>query len=297
MTKKSAIFFFGQDWRSAIILAKILKSENCRITAVITLPEKSRTGEKKPLPNPVRRLADKYRLATFNLTDLSLAIMTSKYRGDIGILASFGAKIPQEIINLFPKGILVIHPSLLPKYRGTTPVQAAILAGDSETGVTIFKMDKLFDHGPILAQCKEKIRPDDTTPVLQKRLFSLGAEMLIALLSDYLRGKLKLRSQNHSQATCTIRLTRSAGKINWQRPDIEIERLTRAMSPWPGTWTEVKVKSQKTKIKEIKRLKILKAHLERNRLVLDQIQLEGKKPVGWAQFQKGYPEAKIIRTR
>jgi methionyl-tRNA formyltransferase len=213
-----------------------------------------------------------------------------KEKPDVGILASYGKILTKEELKKPKHGILNIHPSLLPKYRGPTPVPTAILNGDQETGVTIFKIDEKIDHGPIISQFKEEIRPDDNADELLKRLFTAGAQVLTTILPAYLEGKIKPREQDDSQATYTKKLTREDGKINWQEPPAKIERKIRTFYPWPGTWTEVKIKGEK------KRLKILKAHLEGNKLILDQVQLEGKNPVSYKQFQEGYPKAAIINS-
>ena len=207
---------------------------------------------------------------------------------DIGIVASFGALIPSDIINWPKKGLLNLHPSLLPKYRGPTPVPSALLNGEKETGLTIIKVDEEIDHGPIVAQFKEAIKPGETSESLLNRLFTLGGQVLTTILPSYLEGKIELREQDHSQATFTQKLTRESGKMDWSKPADYQERFIRAMFPWPGAWTKVKINNQ------AKRLKILKAHLQKKKLVLDVVQLEGKKPVTWKQFLEGYPQAKIV---
>jgi methionyl-tRNA formyltransferase len=216
-------------------------------------------------------------------------VKSLKAKPKVGVLASYGKILTKETLGAFPHGILNIHPSLLPKYRGASPVQTAILEGEKETGVTIIKMDEEVDHGLIVVQFKEEIRPDDTSESLYKRLFTAGAQVLKTILPVYLEGKIKLRKQNHSQATFTQKLTRDSGKIDWQKPADYSERFIRAMHSWPGAWTEIQLKK-----KDKKRLKILKAHLEDKKLVFDQVQLEGKNPVAWKQFQEGYPEVKIV---
>jgi methionyl-tRNA formyltransferase len=152
--------------------------------------------------------------------------------------------LPQEVLALPKHGLLNIHPSLLPRYRGPSPVQAAIMNGDKEAGVTIFKMDEQMDHGPILAQFKEEIKPDDTAASLYERLFTLGGGVMVTILPSYLEGNIKLRKQNHRKATYTRLLNRDSGKINWKDSDQQIERFIRAMHPWPGSWTKTKLKTQ-----------------------------------------------------
>lgn len=253
------IIFFGSDWRSKLVLSSLKKDKRFEIVKVVT---------------------NKDDLAQFK---------SLTFRPDVGILASFGVILSQEVIDFPKKGILNIHPSLLPKYRGTSPVQAAILAGDKQTGVSIIKIDEKVDHGPILSQFEELIRPEDTAESLEQRLFAQGTEVLKTILSAYLKGQIKPKEQNHQQATYTKKLNRDDGKIDWSKPPEFIERQIRAYYPWPGTWTEIHLRGEKSK-----RLKILKAHLKNGKLVPDLVQLEGKKPVRYTQFLEGYPEVKII---
>jgi methionyl-tRNA formyltransferase len=254
---KAKIIFFGSDQYSQIVLEALKKSSDLEIIKVVK--------EKKELPNLKNNLS----------------------QPDIGIVASFGALIPPDILSWPKKGLLNLHPSLLPKYRGPTPVPTAILNGEKETGLTIIKVDEQIDHGPIVAQFKEIIQPEDTSESLLKRLFTFGGETLITILPSYLEGKIEFREQNHNQATFTRKLTREDGKIDWSKPAHYQERFIRAMFPWPGAWGEVRIDNQ------VKRLKILKAHLKEKKLILDLVQLEGKKPVTWKQFLEGYPQAKL----
>lgn len=200
---------------------------------------------------------------------------------DFGVLASYGEIIHKEVIKLFPMGILVIHPSLLPKYRGASPVPDSIKNGDKETGGTIFKMDEKVDHGPIVTQFKEEILPTDTSETLRDRLFLKSAQVLIETIPAFMKGKIKPKVQNEEEATYTKLLKKEDGfiKLAEKTPE-EADRFIRAMQPWPGAWTY---------LTNEKRLKFLKAHLEGNKLVLDEVQLEGKDPVSWIQFNEAYP--------
>lgn len=255
---KIKIVFFGSDQYSENVLETLKKSPNLEIIKIIK---------------------DKNELQSLTKTD---------FRPDLGIVASFGALIPQKVINWPKKGLLNLHPSLLPKYRGPTPVPTAILNGEKETGLTIIKVDEQIDHGPIVSQFKEVIKPEDTSESLLNRLFTMGGEVLVTILPSFLENRIKIKKQNHEQATYTKKLARGDGKIDWSKPIDYQERFIRAMFPWPGAWGEVKTDNQ------VKRLKILKAHLENNQLVLDLIQLEGKKPVTWKQFLEGYPNSQIL---
>jgi len=311
------IVFFGTPSYVLKVLEKIYKSFRTArnpnpIVAVVTQPAKPVGREKKLEHSPVDNWAYKRKIPVlFSAKDL----IDQKIKADIGIIASFGKIIPLEVINHFTKGIVNIHPSLLPKYRGASPIQAAIVSGETKTGVTFFKIDEKLDHGPIISQFEEEIFPNDTTASLRERLFEKAAEVLVRLIPPYLEGKVSLRVQDDSKASYTKILTKNdafippqflelglkgeTGKKDWNigfienfkiRPDAKfLERFIRAMQPWPISWTFVKIR------KETKRLKLLKVKLikeaEKEKLDLNKVQLEGKKPVSWAQFLQGYPDA------
>lgn len=251
---RSKILFFGSDKYSQIVLEALEKDERFQL---------------------VKKLNDK---------------------PDVGVLASYGKILPPEVLAIPKHGILNIHPSLLPKYRGASPIQSALLNGEKQTGVTIIKIDEKVDHGPIVAQFSEEILPTDTAESLYFRLFFDGAKVLKTILPAYLEGRIELREQEHNKATYTQRLTREDGKIDWKKPPEFIERQIRAYYTWPGTWAEIHLRggvAPAAHLGGVKRLKILSAHLENNKLVLDQVQLEGKKPVTWKQFQEGYPDINL----
>lgn len=247
-------------------------------------------------------------------------LIKKKIQAGVGILAAYGAIIPKEVIDFFPNGILNIHPSLLPSWRGASPVQATIVAGDKITGVTIIKLDEKLDHGPIISQFKEEVLEDDTTESLRRRLFERSAEVIKTLLPAYLKGKITLRPQEHKKATFTTLLKKDHGFIppeylgaclqgrtlqaDWDIPFIKdyflvpsvhtLDRFIRAMQPWPVAWSKIRIRNQEL------RIKILKAHLEpstinHQSLVIDEVQLEGKNPVSWKQFKEAYLEANFTR--
>lgn len=286
MNKSKVIFFGTPDF--VVSIPETLLKAGFDLVACVTTPDKP-VGRKGILtPSPVKVWAQEKGIPVIDNPSMeTITEEVKKFKASVGVLASYGKIIPQSLIDLFPKGILVIHPSLLPKYRGASPVQAAIMAGDKKIGVSIIKMDAKMDHGPIVSQFEQDLSADATPDKLYPQLFQKSAEELAIILPDYLEDKVKLQQQNHSQATFCKILTKEDGKIDWQKPNEEIERFVRAMTPWPGAWAEVKIDDQK------KRLKILKAHLEENKLVIDQVQLEGKNPVSWEQFKKGYPEAEV----
>ena len=259
------------------------------ITAVVTQSPKP-VGRKEIVTfSPVDHWAHEHGVP-IHYSAQELAI--DKVEADMGILASYGEIIKKEVIDLFPHGILVIHPSLLPKYRGASPIPAAIAAGDTTTGITIFKMDEKVDHGPIVSQFKEDISPSDTGETLRARLFERSAEVLVELMKPYMQAKIKPKIQDDSQASYTKIVTREDGFIDLDKKSPEeAERFVRAMQPWPGAWTLLRLSATE---EQAKRLKIHQAHIEDGKLVLDEVQLEGKEKVTWKRFSDGYNAAQFV---
>lgn len=168
---------------------------------------------------------------------------------DAFVIVSYGKILPQWLLDLPKNGIVNVHGSLLPRWRGPSPIQAAIAAGDDATGITIMKIDAEMDHGPILAQAEEPIMNDDTGGELHDRLSKLGGDILPDVLADYLDGKIRPREQDHTAATYCKILTREGGKLDFAKSAQELEHLVFAYDPWPGTWMEL----------DGKRIKILEA--------------------------------------
>lgn len=264
------------------------------LTTIITNPNRP-VGRKQIItPTPIKAWAQEHGISVQTPNDLtsisSFTLPASNF--NLGILAAYGKIIPQPIIDLFPKGILVIHPSLLPKYRGASPIQTAIMNGEKETGVSIIKMDAKMDHGPIIYQSKSmtKITENDTTGDLTKRLFQEAADVLPEVIENWVNGKIIPQEQDHSQATFTKLLKKEDGFISWNEIEgaVKGERVKeqeckiRAMTPWPGAWTTLAASGEGL-VNSNKRLKILKAHvkvlsIKSSVLCLDIIQFEGKKP-------------------
>jgi len=306
--KLTKIIFFGTP-EFVVSLPQALFKTDFNLVTCVTAPDRP-IGRKKVLtPSAVKVWAEKNKIPVIDSPSIEeIYKKVKKKKPTVGILAAYGKIIPKKLIKVFPKEILVVHPSLLPKYRGASPVQAAIAHGDKEIGVSIFKMDEKLDHGPIISQFKKPLSQKATPDKLYPELFSEAACVLATILPAYLKGRIKARKQDHVKATFCRTLKKDDGfippqfitpKQGWTsecsvgpyklEPTPEnLERFIRAMHPWPGAFTNVKIKNQISK-----RLKILKAHLKNKKLVLDQVQLEGKKPVSWKEFKRGYPEAKF----
>lgn len=286
------------------------------IVAVVTQPPKP-TGRKQYLTySAIDRWAHDHKVPTFYS---SAELLENGTDADIGILASYNEIIPKEVLDMFPQGILNVHPSLLPKLRGASPIQGAIITDGTKTGVTIMKMDDKLDHGPVVTQFKAEIEPADTGETLRARLFEKAADVLVELMEPYIKGKVLPKTQEHEDATFTTKILKQDGFIPpenlkpllgelsdksgkpWEMNFIKgyelnydaatVERFIRALKPWPNAWTYVRLTGKLVAGKEDgqqRRLKLLSAHVEGEKLVLDTVQLEGKNEVSWKQFKDAY---------
>ena len=281
-----SVVFFGSS-KFVIPIIEVLR-KNFDLKLVLTtekLPSKVPQGEalrSYPVVNYCIENKIPY-LSVSSLSDPNLKFKIENLKLKIAVLADFGLIIPQQILNIFPMGIINIHPSLLPKYRGPTPVQTAILNGEKVTGVSIMKLDNEIDHGPILGQEKEEILDADTSESLYKRLFEKGANLLLEVLPKYLNENLEPIPQNHQEATFTNHLTRQSGFLDFEKfkikNSIKIKNLKlkiRAYAPWPGVWANLMINGKVLRIKFLPE---------------EKIQVEGKKPMSYKDFINGYPDA------
>ena len=238
LAENTKIVFFGTPEFALPSLGALINS-GYAVAATVTNPDE-RVGRKQILtPPPVKIFAGKHGIPVLQPERLNFG--TFKFNlppADIYVVAAYGKIIPKEILDIPKFGALNIHPSLLPRWRGPSPIQATILAGDIETGVTIIQMDEGIDHGPIIAQCKSQIvKRKMTYPELHDELSQLGAELLIETLPKWIRAEITPVPQDDLQATYSKILTKDSGRIDWSQPAEEIERMVRAFTPWPGAWT------------------------------------------------------------
>ncbi len=275
------IIFMGTPEFGAIILDKLCQT-SLKPILVITAPDKP-VGRKQIItPPPVKVLAQKYNIQVAQPEKiLNLKSLIFNLKPDLIVVAAYGQILPKEILEIPKYGCLNVHPSLLPKYRGSSPIQYTILNGDKKTGVTIMLMDEKMDHGPIITNCELRIANYKyTLKGLEKKLANLGANLLIETIPKWIQGKIKPKPQNELEATYTKIIKKQDGKIDWQKSAQEIERQIRAFNPWPGTYT----------IYNKKRLKILKTEILKGRLIIKKVQLEGKRPMNFKDFLNGHPD-------
>ncbi|MEK7651337.1 MAG: methionyl-tRNA formyltransferase [Patescibacteria group bacterium] len=266
--------FFGTPKFSAAVLKKLIDS-GMPPSGVVSNPDRPVGRKKLITPPPAKVLALECGIPVYqpeNLLDFEFQILISKF--DFAIVAAYAKIIPQEVINAFSKGIIGVHPSLLPKYRGASPIQSAILNGDKETGVTLYRMDEKIDHGDILVNDKFQMTNSKITyEELEERLAELAGDLLVKILPDFAESGIKPAAQDESQATFTKKFSTQDGFVDLDKDDPAIiYRKVRALNPEPGVWT----------MKGDKRMKILKAELDssagESKLKLKEIQYEGGKP-------------------
>jgi methionyl-tRNA formyltransferase len=250
--------FFGTPKFAEIVLRKLIKQDGFEIVAVVCAPDKL-VGRKKVLTSPpVKLLAKKNNIFVLQPEKLNAKFVNEleEFEADVFVTCAYGKIIPKEILDLPKFGALNIHPSLLPKYRGPSPIQSALLNGDKETGVTIMEMDEEMDHGKIIFNDQFSISNSDNYTTLSKKLADLSAKLIIDVLPKYIAGEIKAVEQNHSKATYCKIIKKSDGEIDWNKSAQEIYNMWRAFEKWPGIYTEStkKIKTQKAlgKIKFIK---------------------------------------------
>ncbi len=210
------------------------------IAGVVTQPDRPAGRGKRIVAPPVKETALALGLPVYQPTSLrtpEAEQRLAEWQPDLILVAAFGQILQAAILDLPPHGCLNVHASLLPRYRGAAPISAAILNGESTTGVTIMRMDEGMDTGPILAQASCPITADDTTGTLTATLADLGAQLLVDTLPRWLGGELAAQPQDHEQATYCRPLTKEDGRLDWTRPAEFLSRQIRACNPWPGAFT------------------------------------------------------------
>ncbi|KKP69476.1 methionyl-tRNA formyltransferase [candidate division CPR3 bacterium GWF2_35_18] len=279
---KIKIIFAGSSIYSTYFLETLLKSNKVSIIAILTQSDKPKGRKKEKISTPVKKFALKEKLNVLTPNSLKNPKIIEKIKSlksDLIFIASYAKIIPPEIIKLPKLGIVCFHPSLLPKYRGSTPIQSAILNNEAETGYTIFLVDEKVDHGQILFQQKVVVNDHDDNHSLTEKLFRLGSNHTPSFLSDYANRTIQPIPQNHSQATFTKILSRNDGYIDISKESPKnIYQKFKAYYPWPGIWTNW----------DGKRLKITTLRYEDNKIIVDKVQLEGKKEMNLEEFKNGY---------
>lgn len=305
MISDMKIVFMGTPEFGAIVLDGLVNG-GFKPVLVITEPDKP-VGRKQIITSPsVKITAEKYKIPVLQ----PKKILDTKYqlldtRPDIIVVAAYGQILPKEILEIPKYGCLNVHSSLLPRWRGPSPIQFPILNGDKKSGVTIMLMDEKIDHGPIISQKEVEIEENETAETLYNKLAKIGVEILLTTIPKWMKKEIKPITQNHKKATFSKILAKEDGRIDWNKPAEYIERQIRAFIHWPGTFT----------LANGKKIKILKAHIQKQTktcpngiagktflatnekiavqtskdfIIIESLQLEGKKPVSSAEFLLGH---------
>ena len=246
--------FFGSGPFAVPILDALVASPETDVIAVVSAPDRLAGRKAVPTAVPVAARARELGLPLIQpdrIRDPAAVAALSELRPTLGVLADYGQIVPASLLDLPARGILNVHPSLLPRHRGASPIPAAILGGDRETGVTLIRMDEGLDTGPIVATTRWDLDGTETSPELEARAATAGAALVAATVGPWLRGEMAPTSQPDEGATLTRPLRREDGRLDPERPAVELERQVRALQPWPGTFVET----------EAGRIKVLRARV------------------------------------
>ncbi len=299
------IVFFGTPEFAVPTLRKLLDSSH-GVIGVVTQPDRPRGRGRQVSESPVKALAQARGLPVLQPDRLRNAAFTDTLRSwqpDLGVVAAYGKLIPEEILTLPRHGLINVHASLLPKYRGAAPVHRAIIDGEAETGVTIMRLEKMLDAGPMLAKAKRPIGPHETSDVVEHDLAVIGADLLVTVVDQIASGSHQEELQDFMLCSYAPRLTKEEGLIDWTLPASYIHNRVRGLYPWPHAYTYL----------DGTRLILLKTHVEEaptdappgtiltvlrdalhvatgheGRIAIDRVQLEGGRPLEVREFLAGH---------
>jgi methionyl-tRNA formyltransferase len=306
--KKIRIIFAGTPNFAVPYFNALLSATDFEITGVITQPDKPSGRKQELTPSPVKQTATASEIKILQPEKLTgnqeIIGEIKNLNPDLLIVVAYGLIIPKPLLDLFPRGAINVHPSLLPSYRGASPIQSAILNGEKTTGISIMLMDEKMDHGPLLKQVEVPLTGEETNESLHDQLAVMGAPLLLETVKEYLAGKITPAEQDHNQATFCRTISKEDAQINWQSSAQEIKQKIYAFYPWPATWTTWNGKRLKLfppvqVISEQSDIKVGEVFLSDGKLavktgadalVINQLQLEGKKEASAEEFLRGYPE-------
>jgi methionyl-tRNA formyltransferase len=270
------IVFFGTPKEVVPVLHNLVK--HFEVVAVVTASDQKSGRKQLITPSPVKVFAQEQNIPVLTPQQWNNETMEqlTSHKPDLFVVAAYGKLIPDKILELSKLGAINIHPSLLPKYRGPTPIQTTLLNGDAKSGITFIKMDEKMDHGPILHQIPFTLENTDTFDWLMQSKFAQAGQILPSVIADYISGKLQPQPQDDSQATYTKLISKEDGFFDLKNPPQpeQLDRMIRAFYPWPTAWTKTTINDREVTIKLLPRKKL---------------QVEGKNQVDIKDFLNGYP--------
>ncbi len=302
---RARTILFGSGAFAVPILDAVAGNPHLELVGVVTAPDRPTGRGRAVTPTPVAARARELRLRLLQPVRVRAPEAVAEIAGlqpDLGVLADYGQVIPRALLDLPPRGILNVHPSLLPRHRGATPIPATIAAGDDRAGVTIIRMDDGIDTGPIVARRSWPLAGTERAPEVEERAAGEGAELLARTIEPWLAGTAPAIPQTPAGATLTRPFRRGDARLDPNRPAAELERRVRAHVPWPGSFLETpagrlavhaaSVAEQApgdepgTLMRHGDRLALVTGD---GRLVLDRLQLAGRRAVGGDEFLRGQP--------
>lgn len=276
------IIFFGTPDAARYVLEELLRM-GVVPNMVVTSPDERRGRGLLITPPPVKTLAEQRGIAVFQpeaWNENALDIIASE-KPDLFIVAAYGKLLPQKLIVLPRLGAINVHPSLLPKFRGASPVRDAVLSGEKETGTSIIRMDEKMDHGPVIAQEKMDIQDMPKARELEERLMRLGGKMIVRVLPNLVRGKITAVEQDHTRATFTHKWKKEDGLVDIANDPEEALRRIRASDGWPGAYFFMERNGKHV------RVGIIDAHISDEKLVITRVLPEGRKEMDYGDFVRG----------
>ena len=299
------VIFMGTPEFAVPSLQKLIETK--MVAGVVTQPDRPAGRGRQVRPSPVKVTAEKAGIPIYqpkSLRSEENAAPLRAWQPDVIVVVAFGQILRPHVLDLPTHGCINVHASLLPRWRGASPIQHAIMAGDSETGITLMQMDEGLDTGPIYLQDSLTIHPNETAASLHDRLSKLGAALLAHRLDDIVQGQIEAAAQDNALATYAPLIKKNAGLLDWQRSSSELDRHIRAMTPWPGAFSSwrgenVKILGARPTMEQVPSEKpgqlfvdqgALLVHTGEGCLRLDRLQLAGKKAMSAADFLRGRPD-------
>lgn len=300
-----SVVFFGTHDFAAVILEALATNQDFSVLGVVTQPDKPVGRKHAVQKSAVKIVAEKFKLPVFQPATLKnfATENDSLARADNFVVCQYGLIIPQTVLDMPKNGSINVHPSMLPLYRGASPLQTALLNSEKTTGISIMLMDAAVDHGPILTQELVTILPDETYTILSKRLAPIAANLLLKTLRGWADKSIQAKEQNHALATFTKTFSRDDGRVTWNTTAQEIYNQFRAFTPWPGIWTtwdgkrlkllSVSISNKNAGPGEVSQTKDgLMVGTANGSIIVSELQLEGSKPTSATTFLSGH--SKIV---
>jgi methionyl-tRNA formyltransferase len=299
------IAFFGTPAFAVPTLDALVASRH-QVVGVVTQPDRPRGRGQKTSDAPVKARAVAAPLPILQperLKDPAFVDAFAAWQADLAVVAAYGRILPESLLAMPRLGMINVHASILPRYRGAAPVHRAIIAGERETGVTIMRVVKALDAGPMLARARRSIAPDETSETVEADLAQMGASLLLAVVDRLSEGRAEERAQDDSEATYAHRLTKEDGAIDWSQPADRIHNLVRGLHPWPHAYSYIDerryivLRSEPLLDEPSNQLPGTVTEVNANRLTVAtgngrlrilELQVEGKRPMGIREFVAGH---------